>query len=176
MKMLFLLVPILAMAQVIEPKEGQVKFQATASPGALAIRGSGQLPSGKLNLQELPAGFEVSGVFDLKLDTFTTGISLRDSHMKNKYLEVEKFPEASLTLPKQVLPKSGAAPFEGELTLHGVKHAVKGSAELQKDANGGLIVKANFPVKLQDHAIAIPSFAGISVANEVGVETEFRTK
>lgn len=176
MRVVFLLLPLWASAQVAIPQEGKVKFQAMASPGALAIRGNGQTPSGKLEFQELPAGYEISGVLDLKLDSFQTGISLRDSHMKEKYLEVSKFPEASLTLPKQLLPKGATAPFEGELMLHGVKHAVKGAAELSKDGAGALVVKANFPVKLQDHGISIPSFAGISVANEVAVEAEFKTK
>ena len=113
----------------------------------------------------------VDGALKLKLDSFQTGIGLRDRHMKEKYLEAGKFPEATLTLAKQTLPKNGSAPFEGELELHGVKKKVSGTAEL---LDGGKAVKASFPVSLKDYAITAPSFAGISVADQVNVETELK--
>lgn len=153
-------------------KSGELRFTAVASPGALKINGKGAAPEGRFELTELKDKYEVSGALKIKLDSLTTGLSLRDSHMKDKYLEAGKYPEALLTLSKQTLPKSGTGPFEGELVLHGVKQKVSGTAEARLE-NGVATVKASFPVKLQDFGIPIPSFAGVSVANDVRVETDF---
>lgn len=163
-----------ALASVQAPKSGAVKFQATASPGALAIRGVGDAPTGQIDLTESADRYEVSGSLRIKLDSFKTGIAMRDTHMKEKYLEAGKYPEALLILSKQSLPASGSGAFEGELVLHAVKHKVSGKAEIKKGEGGFTTVMASFPVKLQDHGIEIPTFAGISVANEVAVETEIQ--
>ncbi len=167
-------IPSIALAAVMAPKagSGEVKFTATASPGALTINGKSETPTGTLDIAEDGSKIDVSGSLKIKLDTFSTGIALRDSHMKGKYLEAEKYPEALLLLSKQALPKNGAGPFEGELVLHGMKHKVTGMAEI-KPEGAGSFVKASFPVRLQDHGIVAPSFAGISVADEVSVETQF---
>lgn len=161
-----------AFAVPMSPKSGELRFTATAT-GALKINGTGAAPEGKLDITEGKDKLEISGNLKIKLETLSTGLSLRDSHMKDKYLEAGKFPEALLILSKQSLPRSGAGSFEGELVLRGVKHKVSGTAEAVMEA-GGARVKASFPVRLEDHGIPKPSFAGITVANEVAVETEFQ--
>ena len=125
-------------------------------------------------LQESADKVEVTGSLKLNVESFKTGISLRDNHMKEKFLETGKFPEALLLLTKQVLPKKGQGAFEGDLVLHGVKHKVSGLGEILTAGDGTRTVKASFPVKLTDHGIPIPTFAGISVADQVSVETEFQ--
>jgi polyisoprenoid-binding protein YceI len=92
--------------------------------------------------------------------------------MKEKYLEAGKYPEALLIIPKQKLAKGSAAPFEGELVMHGTKQKISGKAEIATGEGGKKTVKASFRLKLEDHGIEIPKFAGISVANEVSVETD----
>lgn len=161
-----------AFALPMTPNGGELRFTALAT-GALKINGTGAAPEGKLEVSEGKEAIEVSGNLKIKLDTFTTGLSLRDSHMKEKYLEAGKYPEALLILSKQSLPRGGAGSFEGELVLHGVKHKVAGQAEVKLE-KGGAHVKASFPVSLENHGIQKPSFAGVSVANDVQVETEFR--
>jgi polyisoprenoid-binding protein YceI len=163
----------LAAPSAMTPKTGELKFTAVASPGSVKINGTGAAPEGRLDLTELGDKLEVSGSLKMKLDTFKTGLSMRDNHMKNNYLEVSKFPEAQLTLSKQSLPKSGSGPFEGHLVLHGVPKKITGTAETKLE-NGKAQIKASFKVKLTDHGIAQPSFAGVTVADEVSVETDFQ--
>jgi polyisoprenoid-binding protein YceI len=162
-----------AKSLAMAPKAGELKFLAVASPGSVKINGTGAAPEGRIDFTELKDKIEVSGSLKMKLDTFTTGLSLRDSHMKNNYLEVSKFPEAQLTLSKQALPKSGSGPFEGHLVLHGVPKKITGTAETKLE-NGKAQIKASFKLKLTDHGIAQPSFAGVTVADEVSVETDFQ--
>src|SRR5579863_3203967 len=64
-----------------------------------------------------PAGMSIEGttseltvadqgdniVITVPLANLTTGISLRDRHMRDKYLEVQKFPTATLTVARSAL-------------------------------------------------------------------------
>lgn len=177
MKALFLtlaVLPLFSHAAVVEPKNGAVKFLASASPGALAIHGTGDAPTGKLELSEKGDKVEVSGTLRLSVASLQTGITLRDRHMKERYLETDKYPDAILSLTKQALPKRGTGAFDGELELHGVKHKVSGQAEFADAGGGRRTVKASFPVSLSDYGVQVPSFAGVSVANQVSVETELQ--
>ena len=108
------------------------------------------------------------------------GIGLRDRHMKNKYLEIEKFPEAKFT-PTQVpwtdpsvaaTQSLKAAPFIGKLTLHGVEHSVQGTMNSTAGANGKVDCEFDFQIKLTDYKIDIPSFAEITVAETVDVKVK----
>ncbi len=166
---------ISAQAALLEskPESGSLKFLTTVSPSSLKITGVSEAPKGRLQVDETAAELEISGEFRFPLEKLSTGLSLRDNHLKTKYLEVGTYPEAVLTLKKQKFPKAatGSVPFEGEMTLHGKMQKVKGNAILRNGA-GESSVKADFPLKLQDFAIERPAFAGLTVAEDVNVETE----
>ena len=125
------LFPLCTWAVVMEPKAGFLKFHATASPGALSINGTGDFPSGKIEYSESGDQIEISGALKMKIDSFKTGISIRDSHLKDKYLEASKYPEALLIIPKQKISKNGGD-FHGDLVLHGTRHTVAGKAEVSE--------------------------------------------
>ena len=173
------LVARLAMAAVpqftadFDHATGTTTFLAKGHPSAMHINGKGDAPTGKLDVKD----GKVSGVLALNLESLDTGIGMRTHHMKEKYLEVGKFPQAKLTLNN--LPLAAAdttakdfsldkVPFTGILSLHGVNKPVSGLARIErKGAN--LHLNAEFPLKISDYGIEIPSFAGITVADEVDV-------
>jgi polyisoprenoid-binding protein YceI len=150
---------------------GAVEFRATGHPSALHVTGKGVGATGSLNIQ--PDGRTVSGhlVFDLR--TLDTGISLRDEHMKEKYLEASKYPEADLDLKDLKLPESISSltpvtvPFQGVLTLHGTKKPVSGSVDLKTISPGVILSVASFAIKLPDFGIEIPKYMGITIAEDV---------
>lgn len=152
--------------------EGSVEFTAIGRPSALKIHGKGAPPTGRFALE----GNQVQGNVAFALESLDTGISTRDKHMKEKYLEAQKYPEAKLQISKIELPKklpSGdfkieSVAFEGPLTLHGKTKTVKGVASIAH-AGGQMLVQAQFGLKLSDYGIEIPSFAGITVADEVNI-------
>jgi polyisoprenoid-binding protein YceI len=96
----------------------------------------------------------------LDLRTLKTGISLRDQHMKTKYLEVEKFPTARL---KTGSISQGA--FSGQLMVHGESVPVAGTAAV---SSGRLTI--SFPVKVSSFKITSPKYMGVGVDDEVRVE------
>jgi polyisoprenoid-binding protein YceI len=124
-----------------------------------------------------PPAFDGSLAVDLR--TLDTGISLRNDHLREKYLEVDKgagYDKAVLSDIdlKGLNPDApeGKGSFTGSLTLHGVKKTVTGPVEVKKTGSG-LRVKASFPVNLPDYNIPEPRYLGVGVKNTVQVEVTF---
>ena len=160
----------------LSPASGKTEFRAQGHPSALKIIGTSPGPKGQAQVS-LAGG--VQGKVTLALDALDTGMSLRNRHMKEKYLEVAKYPEAALSIKKFDLPKgfendgfkAEAIPFEADLTLHGVTKPVHGTAVVtHKGSELGL--DSSFALKISDFQIAVPSFSGITVADEVTVHVE----
>ncbi len=106
-----------------------------------------------------------------------TGISLRDRHMREKYLEVEKYPDAVLELPWSAvkLPEDGrtsegTAP--GKMSLHGQSHDVQVRYRIARTGNH-YQVTGTVPLKITDYGIDIPSYFGITVQPDVEASASF---
>ena len=121
----------------------------------------------------------LDGSLAVDLRTLDTGIGLRNTHLREKYLEVNKgtgFDTATLstidlTGLSPVAPE-GKGSFTGLLTVHGVTKTVTGAVDVRR-AGGGLRVKASFRLDLADYGIAKPRYLGIGVTNTVQVEVAF---
>jgi polyisoprenoid-binding protein YceI len=155
------------------PEKSGVTFQAIGRPSLLKINGEGKGVDGQVKVD----GGKASGSFIFDLNKLTTGIEMRDTHMKEKYLQVGQYKEAKLTIDSLALPAGWSAdkpaaseqPFEGKLALHGVEKPVKGTFKIDGGA-GKIPVHAEFSIKLSDFAIDIPTYAGIKVADEVKIQ------
>ena len=120
------------------------------------------------------------GTFAVDLRTLDTGIGLRNEHLRNDYLEVDKRIRVRRQAVVSEIELKGLNPgalegkgsFTGLLALHGVKKAVAGSVDV-RPAGAGLRVKASFPVSLSDYGIPEPRYLGIGVRNIVQVEVAF---
>lgn len=151
------------------PEMGKVGFKTKGWPNLVTIKGEGKGVTGALQETE----GKVSGELVFNLDSLKTGIELRDSHMKDNYLETKKHPTAKLVLTNVEFPKDldGDMKFKGMMTLHGVEKEVEGKAELDNDG-GQIKMTAEIPVKLSDFKIAIPAYKGITVAEKVKINFE----
>jgi len=159
--------------------EGSVKFLAKGRPSAIRIQGTGKPIQGSAQIK----GTEVRGDFELPMESLDTGIGLRTSHMKDKYLEAGKFPKAifqlkEMKLPSPLTPNGYSAeeiPFSGQLTLHGVQQLVSGKASIET-RDGKVSAQVHFPVTLSTHEIIIPTYLGITVNDIVEVDASFATQ
>ena len=149
---------------------GEAGFVAVGKPGFLRINGEGGLVKGIVK----KVGTSISLVeMSVNLDSLKTGLDLRDSHMKEKYLETNKFPDAVFSAVNlQLTCPDVSETVQGNLTLHGVTKpvsaAVKGTCDETKIAG-----EADFDIILGDFAIDIPSFAGVTVAEKVKIHVKF---
>ena len=123
----------------------------------------------------------LDGSVAVDLRMLDTGISLRNDHMRDKYLEVGKGPGYDKAVLSQIELKGlnpetgeGKGSFTGALALHGVTKTVTGPIEARKAGNG-VRVKASFPVNLPDYNIAEPRYLGVGVKNTVQVDVTFTT-
>lgn len=149
---------------------GKVEFLAIGKPSFLKIKGTG---SGAKGDAQIESG-NVTGSFEFPLSTLDTGIKLRNDHMKDKYLEIGKYPNAVLKLSKFAVPadfdvkKSNVQnqKFEGSLQLHGQEKPVAGTASYNA-ATGAL--QASFDIKISEFAITLPKYMGIQVSEDVKI-------
>ena len=116
-----------------------------------------------------PAG-AVKGAFTVDLIKLETGISLRDRHLRNNYLEVQKGGDFAVAKFEnlKIQKLSGKTTFSGSLTLHGQQHDVTGTADLQQDGKG-YKVDATFPLKISAFQIPEPTYLGVGVSDEISI-------
>ena len=140
----------------------------------LTVGGSFEAKTKNLSGDVTPASDEqgaVRGALKVELQTLETGIGIRDRHMKNNYLEVEKGPGfATATIEDIRVEKlEGKTVFTAMLSLHGQKKKVSGAAELQQK-DGKIRVQAQFPVKVSEFEIPAPTYLGVGVKDEIQIK------
>jgi len=153
------------------PDKGAVTFLAVGRPSMLKIHGKATGAEGKFTAE----ASQLKGSAEFEIAKLDTGINLRNEHMKDKYLLVKEHPKAKLTLTDApldatfatTLSNAGEKPFKGKLELKGKEQEVDGTFT----AKDGL-VKANFEIKLTKFGIELPSYLGITVAENVAVAVE----
>lgn len=149
-----------------------VTFHASGTVGGMRIDGT----TNELNVSDDGTTVKIS----VPLANLDTKMGLRNDHMRHKYLEVQTFPTADLTiarsalkLPAEGASTSGDAP--GTMKIHGKEHAV--TVHYAAGRSGGNIkVQGTTAISLPDYGITIPSYAGVSVKPDVTIEVAFVVK
>lgn len=135
--------------------------------------------SGALRLEDGGAP-GLPGQVRVRLDSLDTGMGLRNRHLRETYLEVdrgEEFREAVLIEVELADPlPSGAGDhetgFAGLLSLHGMERPVKGEARIMR-RDGRVRVEAEFPLSLAEFAIPPPRYLGVGVRDEIRITVSF---
>ena len=145
----------------------RVAFHAVG-PGGLKIEGT----SSELTVNE--ASDRVSVVVPLR--PLDTKIELRNKHMREKYLETDKYPNAELVVARSALKMPDASPISGEadgvLKLHGREHAVRFKYDARR-AGARFQVNGSMRLDIRHYGIAEPSFMGATVKPEIDVTVSF---
>lgn len=138
-----------------------------------------------------PAGLKIEGAtsaiqvtddgttltIEVPLADLSTGIALRDHHMREKYLEVPKFPSAKLQVARGALkfPAAGAgaeSDVAATLALHGQTRPVTVHYDAKGDG-AGFSVRGHFHVNMNDYGITVPTYLGVTVKPDVDVSATF---
>lgn len=167
----------LALPIEIDQTTAKTSFVAIGKPAMLRIHGESEGITSKLDADKKT----VSGSIAIQLEKFKTGIETRDEHMKNKYLEVAKYPEAILTIKDVNVSdlKEGSKKdltIKAKLLLHGETKDVDVKGTIESLAGGKYKVHATANITLSEFKIDIPTYAGIKVADSVEFEVNFQTK
>jgi len=155
-----LALPMAAYAGLSVSGTPKVAFFATGSPGFLDIEGD------STTLTVTDDGTNL--VFTVPMKTVSTGISMRDDHMNNEFVQVDKYPNVTLTLAKSAVQwpanagdkTTGTA--SGTFNAHGVDQPASVTYTVKKTSTG-YTVTGSFKFDASKHGIAIPSYMGVTV-------------
>ncbi len=97
--------------------------------------------------------------------SFSSGLRLRDNHMRDKYLEAATFQELVFDAAEQeVAMKAGASSrIKGTLTIKGVSRPVEVEVNFESVTEEGVVATARFPVDVTRFGIPQPSFAVVKM-------------
>ena len=129
--------------------------------------------------------------FDVDLNSIDTGIPLRNQHLRENFLQTDKYPKAifkasSVKLDKKPPFKAGqviTVTANGQFTVHGktqpksivvkVTNLPESESTHHRFSSGDLIrVKATFPVELQKYNIERPTALFYKLADTVFVSVD----
>jgi hypothetical protein len=112
----------------------------------------------------------------VSLVKLTTGIPLRDAHMREHYLQVARFPSARLTVARAELKfpdfNGAEGTATGIMTIHGQSRevtfhysAVRGGAWMH--------VSAEAEIDMTDYGVVVPPYLGMTVRPGVALRVSF---
>lgn len=153
----------------IDGKE-KVSFHATGPAGFKIVGKTNQI-----QVEEREGGV----VFTVPVASVKTGIKLRDRHMRDKYVEVSKYPNVTLQLSIADirLPASAGETIEaqasGVFQIHGKSSQVIVSYIIKKKKKKKFLLEGSFSFNTEEHGIKIPSYLGITVDPDMRAEAKF---
>jgi polyisoprenoid-binding protein YceI len=120
-------------------------------------------------------------VIDVVVDLreLDTGMKFRDDHMRNKYLEVARFPDTRLHAERAaLLPVPTGTVVNGkaigDLTLHGVTKRVPFSYRVSCTADEVCDVRAHVKLDMEDFGVVVAPYFGLRVQREVAIDVAFQ--
>ena len=146
--------------------------------------------TGDIKVDPMNIKDRTSAKFEVDLASMKTGIGLRDSHMRDKYLETDKFPKVIFTLDKVISASKDALAdqetvalvAEGTFELHGVKRKqqmdlkvtyFKESETTRLKLPGDLMrVEGTFIIKLSDYNIKVPTMVILKLDENIKVDID----
>lgn len=168
-------------ATVAQPAAWRVSSGQVAVTCPLTVGGSFEATtrsvSGQLSLDPSQPS-RLAGAIEVDLQTLDTGIGLRNSHMRDNYLEVgrgdgfERAVLSDIVLGGDAATAIGTTTFAATLLVHGVRKPVNGQARIAR-TGGAVRVDASFFVNLPDFGIAKPRYLGVGVKDQVQVKVSF---
>lgn len=147
---------------------GTATFAGTAKApliGTIKVNGEGAKVTGDLSLD----GDVVTGTLWLDMNTWDTGLGLRDDHLRKKF-ETTKYPKAKLVLKPWKL-SAAPAPIDGVLTLKDSSAPVKGTCAVDPKREA----KCHLELSLADFpSVGTISNAGATVEPPVSVNVALK--
>ncbi len=162
-----LALPLTALGNLNSPEGAAVAFDASG-PGGLKIEGK----TSELRLADDGTTVTIT----VPLSNLDTGIGLRNKHMREKYLEVGKFPNAVLAVPKAQLKfpegETSGGSAQGTMSIHGKSRPVTFSYKARK-VGEKLAINGSVPLNINDFGIEVPSYLGVTVKPDITVRAAF---
>ena len=117
--------------------------------------------------------------FEVDLRTVDTGIGLRNRHMREDYLETDKYPityyKGKIVYFEKVSDAEYKVTIDGNMLIHGITKPIKINGNIYP-ADNGYRVKAYFEILLTDYNIEIPKLMFMKISNSIKLALDFCIK
>ena len=114
--------------------------------------------------------------FEVDLASLDTGIGLRNRHMRDNYLETERFPFASFSGRVSRIVEDGPARYRavarGTFAVHGVEQEREITCT-GEELGTDLRIRCAFQVTLSDHGIPIPKLMFMKIDEVMQLDLDF---
>ena len=170
-------------ARSFEATNGTVKFVATTNLGAIRIHGQSSALTG--HVHAVSTGNQIAvAELEARLDpkSLSTGMSLRDQHMRAKIFAVgEALPELKFTAAKIQCPapeaaKESGCQVQGNFTMRGISKPFVILLKVRQSGQGIYKVSGEGDLKLTAFGIEPPCQLGVCVTDEVQLKLEFQAR
>ncbi|GAB4338069.1 MAG: hypothetical protein Kow0037_21730 [Calditrichia bacterium] len=114
--------------------------------------------------------------FEVDLNSLDTGIGLRNRHMRENYLETDKYPMTHFTGKILKAEKKGDGEWlvtaQGKMFIHGMEKEMEITGTL-KAVESGFHIYSEFVVKLSDFQIKIPKLMFFKIDENMRLQVDF---
>ena len=118
--------------------------------------------------------------FEVDLNTLDTGIGLRNRHMRDNYLETNKYRFTNYKGKITEAKKNGDGIYdvkvEGTISIHGVIKPLTVDGTITMNDDKSYNIKTKFNVKLSDFKIDIPSLMFLKINEVIKVQLNINMK
>jgi len=151
---------LVSQGQIYGTMSGSVEFLSVATVESFS--GKSNSVNGQINLSNNTLDFFVD------INTVTTGIKLRDEHMRENHLETEKYPFAefsgNLSAIDPSVKDTQIVVAKGDFTIRGKAKSMIINGKVLFKGNV-LFIKAEWDVRLADHDIPLPKFLFLKLSD-----------
>jgi polyisoprenoid-binding protein YceI len=160
---------------------GSVKFAVATNILAVSVHGGSNAMTASLTLHRAGGQIQLENLRAIVTpESLTTGLSLRDSHMRKKIFSLEdatmpplEFVSDKVRCPEAASGQETVCTVSGELTLRGVRRPFTISLKVRTEGRG-YRVSGDTALSLAAFGIERPCQLGVCVSDEVALKLEFR--
>jgi polyisoprenoid-binding protein YceI len=114
--------------------------------------------------------------FEVDLNSLDTGIGMRNRHMRDNYLETDKYPYATYTGKLEKVTGEADGEFlvtsSGVLSIHGIEKPYIFECHIYPD-DSSYRIQCEFPVSLPDFDIKVPSLMFLKINEKIELKLDF---
>ena len=137
----------------------ETKLEFVAKITGSSFKGESRSLKGTVELDRVAKELTKVNVI-LPADSIKTGMSKRDSHMREKYLHTDKFPLVVFKAEKVPfdLATGAKGTIAGTFTVHGVEKPAKIEFTVKSMSDAEMVLDSAFVVNILDYGIKQPKF------------------
>ncbi len=166
----------------IEVQRGAVTFEVGTNLLSLSVHGTSDVLQASADLREGSEGLLIEQVDAMvPIESLTTGLKLRDEHMRKYIFTTEKgdvpdlhFSSSAVTCPPAADAPSGCV-LPGQLAVRGTSRPFPVALKISRKGTA-YRVTGDGKVRLTEYGIPAPSQLGVKTEDEVKVHLDFMAK